>query len=151
MNLKNVYNLNRGFDMKIKLVLFVLWTMLSISIVSTSVADDNAFGSLITNTDTTVPAADAPAAEVIDKSLHPLLQHPVKSYILMGVVISKTVKIALIRANNGEEYFIRVGDLLGNAEGTITDINGSGIEVSEENKIVSLAVRNRSASNESAQ
>jgi len=137
--------------MKIKLVLSVLWTMLSISIVSTSVADDNAFGSLITNTDTTVPAADAPAAEVIDKSLHPLLQHPVKSYILMGVVISKTVKIALIRANNGEEYFIRVGDLLGNDEGTITDINGSGIEVSEENKIVSLAVRNRSASNESAQ
>ena len=137
--------------MKIKLVLSVLWTMLSISIVSTSVADDNAFGSLITNTETTVSAIDAPAAEVIDKSLHPLLQHPVKSYILMGVVISKSVKIALIRANNGEEYFIRVGDLLGNAEGTITDINGSGIEVSEENKVVSLAVRNRSASNESAQ
>ena len=137
--------------MKIKLVLFLLWMMLSISIVSTSVADDNAFGSLITNTETTVSAIDAPAAEVIDKSLHPLLQHPVKSYILMGVVISETVKIALIRANNGEEYFIRVGDLLGNAEGTITDINGSGIEVSEENKIVSLAVRNRSASNESAQ
>jgi hypothetical protein len=148
MNLKDAYNLNRGVDMKIKLVLFV---MLSISIVSTSVADDNAFGSLITNTDTAVPAADAPAAEVIDKSLHPLLQHPVKSYILMGVVISETVKIGLIRANNGEEYFIRVGDLLGSDEGTITDINGSGIEVSEENKIVSLAVRNRSASNESAQ
>ncbi|SVA37665.1 uncharacterized protein METZ01_LOCUS90519 [marine metagenome] len=137
--------------MKIKLVLFLLWTMLSISLASTSVADDNAFGSLITNTETTVSAIDAPAAEVIDKSLHPLLQHPVKSYILMGVVISKTVKIGLIRANNGEEYFIRVGDLLGNAEGTITDINGTGIEVSEENKVVSLAVRNRSASHESAE
>ena len=148
MNLKDAYNLNRGVDMKIKLVLFV---MLSISIVSTSVADDNAFGSLITNTDTTVPAADAPAAEVIDKSLHPLLQHPVKSYILMGVVISKTVKIALIRANNGEEYFIREGDLLGNAEGTITDINAIGIEVTEENKPVTLAVRNRSESHESAE
>ena len=137
--------------MKIKLVLSVLWTMLSISIVSTSVADDNAFGSLITNTDTTVPAADAPAAEVIDKSLHPLLQHPVKSYILMGVVISKTVKIALIRANNGAEYFIREGDLLGNAEGIITDINAIGIEVTEENKPVTLAVRNRSESHESAE
>ena len=135
--------------MKIKLVLFVFWMMLSI--VGTSVADDNAFGSLITNTETTVSAIDAPAPEVIDKSLHPLLQHPVKSYILMGVVISKTVKIGLIRANNGEEYFIRVGDLLGNAEGTITDINGIGVEVTEENKVVSLAVRNRSASNESAQ
>ena len=137
--------------MKIKLVLFLLWTMLSIPIVSTSVADDNAFGSLITNTETTVSAIDAPAPEVIDKSLHPLLQHPVKSYILMGVVISKTVKIGLIRANNGEEYFIRVGDLLGNAEGTITDINGIGIEVTEENKVVSLAVRNRSASHESVE
>ena len=135
--------------MKIKLVLFVFWMMLSI--VGTSVADDNAFGSLITNTETAVSAIDAPAPEVIDKSLHPLLQHPVKSYILMGVVISKTVKIALIRANNGEEYFIRVGDLLGDAEGTITDINGIGIEVTEENKVVSLAVRNRSASHESAE
>ena len=135
--------------MKIKLVLFVFWMMLSI--VGTSVADDNAFGSLITNTETAISAIDAPAPDVIDKSVHPLLQHPVKSYILMGVVISKKVKIALIRANNGEEYFIRVGDLLGNAEGTITDINGIGVEVTEENKVVSLPVRNRSASNESAQ
>ena len=134
--------------MKIKLVLFVFWMMLSI--VGTSVADDNAFGSLITNTETAVSAIDAPAPDVIDKSVHPLLQHPVKSYILMGVVISKTVKIALIRVNNGEEYFIREGDLLGNAEGTITDINGIGVEVTEENKVVSLPVRNRSASNESA-
>lgn len=136
--------------MKIKLVLFVFWMMLSI--VGTSVADDNAFGSLITDT---VPPADiailVPTAEVIDKSVHPLLQHPVKSYILMGVVISKKVKIGLIRANNGEEYFVREGDLLGNAEGTITDINGIGVEVTEENKVVSLPVRNRSASNESAQ
>ena len=135
--------------MKIKLVLFVFWMMLSI--VGTSVADDNAFGSLVTNTETAVSAIDAPAPDVIDKSVHPLLQHPVKSYILMGVVISKKVKIGLIRANNGEEYFVREGDLLGNAEGTITDINGIGVEVTEENKVVSLPVRNRSASNESAQ
>ena len=135
--------------MKIKLVLFVFWMMLSI--VGTSVADDNAFGSLVTNTETAVSAIDAPAADVIDKSVHPLLQHPVKSYILMGVVISKKVKIGLIRANNGEEYFVREGDLLGNAEGTITDINGIGVEVTEENKVVSLPVRNRSASHESAE
>jgi len=137
--------------MKIKLVLFVLWTMLSIPIASTSVADSGTFGTLTNDTETTVPATNSPPPEVIDKSLHPLLQNPVNSYILMGVVISKNVKIALIRANNGEEYFIREGDLLGNAEGTITDINAIGIEVTEENKPVTLAVRNRSASNESAQ
>ena len=137
--------------MKIKRVLFVFWMILSIPIVGTSVADDNAFGSLITNTETAVSAIDAPAPDVIDKSVHPLLQHPVKSYILMGVVTSKIVKIGLIRANNGEEYFVRVGDLLGNAEGTITVINGIGVEVTEENKVISLPVRNRSASNESTQ
>ena len=141
--------------MKIKLMLFVLWMMLSIPIVGTSVADDNAFGSLITVKEEPGIPLDAPSPEDspegINKSLHPLLQHPVKSYILMGVVVSKTVKIGLIRANNGEEYFIRMGDLLGSDEGTITNINASGIEVSEENKVVSLAVRNRSVSNESAQ
>ena len=137
--------------MKIKRVLFVFWMILSIPIVGTSVAEDNAFGSLITITETAVSAIDAPAPDVIDKSVHPLLQHPVKSYILMGVVTSKIVKIGLIRANNGEEYFVRVGDLLGNAEGTITVINGIGVEVTEENKVISLPVRNRSASNESTQ
>jgi len=137
--------------MKIKLVFFLLWMMLSIPIVSTSVAESGTFGSLTTDTKTIVTATNSPGPEVIDKSLHPLLQHPVKSYILMGVVISKTVKIALIRANNGEEYFIRVGDLLGNAEGAITDINVIGIEVTEENQVVPLAVRNRSASHESAE
>jgi hypothetical protein len=150
MNLKNVYNLNRDFDMKIKLVLFLLWMMLSIPIVSNSIAASDTFGTLTANTETTSTALDAPAADVIDKSLHPLLQHPVKSYILMGVVISKTVKIALIRANNGDEYFIREGNPLGNAGGTITDINGIGIEVTEENGVVELPVRNRSASHESA-
>ena len=137
--------------MKIKRVLFVFWMMLSIPIVGTSVANDNAFGPLFPDTVTTASAIDAPAPDVIDKSVHPLVQHPVKSYILMGVVTSKIVKIGLIRANNGEEYFVRVGDLLGNAEGSITVINGIGVEVTEENKVISLPVRNRSASNESTQ
>jgi type IV pilus assembly protein PilP len=150
MNLKNVYNLNRVFDMKIKLVLFLLWTMLSIPLASTSVAGDNAFGSLITIPEVPGTPLNSPSPEVIDKSLHPLIQHPVKSYILMAVMISEKVKIALIRANNGQEYFVREGDLLGNAEGTITDINGTGIEVTEENGVVELPVRNRSASHESA-
>ena len=94
--------------MKIKLALFVFWMMLSIPIVSTSVADDNAFGSLIVVKEEPGIPLDAPSPEAINKNLHPLLQHPVNSYILMGVVISKTVKVGLIRANNGEEYFIRL-------------------------------------------
>jgi Tfp pilus assembly protein PilP len=66
----------------------------------------------------------------------------------MGVISSSKGKIALIRARNGEEYFVRIGNLLGNTEGKITEISGVGIEVSEKDGIVSLMVRNRSVSNE---
>jgi type IV pilus assembly protein PilP len=69
----------------------------------------------------------------------------------MAIMISPSIKIALIRAKNGEEYFIRVGDLLGNSEGTITDINSVGIEVTEEDEVISLLVRNRSVANENAE
>jgi Tfp pilus assembly protein PilP len=66
----------------------------------------------------------------------------------MGVIASSKGKIALIRAKNGEEYFVRVGNQLGNTEGKITEISGVGIEVSEKDRVVSLTVRNRSVDNE---
>jgi Tfp pilus assembly protein PilP len=122
----------------------------SISLVSVSVAADNAFGSLITEIKDS-SAMNAPSAETIDKTLHPLLQSAVSSNTLMAIMISPSIKIALIRAQNGEEYFIRVGDLLGNSEGTITDINSIGIEVTEEDEVISLLVRNRSVANENAE
>lgn len=79
---------------------------------------------------------------------HPLQQNLVNEYILMGVIVSSKGKIGLIRAKNGGEYFVKIDDLLGNADGKITQINKSGIEVSEKDKVVSLLVRNRSVGNE---
>ena len=69
----------------------------------------------------------------------------------MAVIVSDSTKLGLIRANNGAEYFIRVGDLLGRSEGKISDINPQGIKVTEEDKVVVLNVRNRSASNENTE
>ena len=136
--------------MKAKFVLILSCMVFSISLVSVSVAADNAFGSLITEIKDS-SAMNAPSAETIDKTLHPLLQSAVSSNTLMAIMISPSIKIALIRAQNGEEYFIRVGDLLGNSEGTITDINSIGIEVTEEDEVISLLVRNRSVANENAE
>jgi len=70
---------------------------------------------------------------------------------LMAVIVSDSTRLGLIRANNGAEYFIRIGDLLGKSEGKISDINSQGIEVTEEEKVVILNVRNRSASNENTE
>jgi Tfp pilus assembly protein PilP len=54
----------------------------------------------------------------------------------------------MVRAKNGGEFFVRVNDTLGNANGKITGINKRGIEVTEKDKVVSLLVRNRSVSND---
>jgi type IV pilus assembly protein PilP len=46
---------------------------------------------------------------------------------------------------------VRIGDKLGNANGSITGINYEGIEVTEDSKVISLSVRNRSVANENAE
>ena len=61
-------------------------------------------------------------------------------------MISPSMKIAYIQTISGEEYFVRVGDKLGNSNGSISDINPNGIEVEEDSEFISLPVRNRSAS-----
>ena len=53
-----------------------------------------------------------------------------------------------LEQKNGGEFFVRVNDTLGNANGKITGINKRGIEVTEKDKVVSLLVRNRSVSND---
>jgi len=76
---------------------------------------------------------------------HPLQQYAVTKYSLIATLSSAKGEIALIRANNGEEYFVRVNDLLGDADGKISKIHGNGLEVSEKDQIIVLSVRNRSS------
>ena len=72
--------------------------------------------------------------------VHPLLRKSVLSYALVGVIISPKKKMALI-VTVGKEYFVYVGDELGNSEGRITEINKYGLVVKQNNKSVSLKVR----------
>ncbi len=77
---------------------------------------------------------------------HPLQKNPVKSYTLMGVINSPSMGVAMVRSSNGEEFFVHEGDRLGNKEGVITAIFGTGLEVEEQKEIILLNVRNRSVS-----
>ncbi len=134
--------------MKIKFSLFISLLVLLISLTGISIADDNAFGSLVTPKDQTTTATYAPSPETVDKTLHPLLQNAVGSNTLMAIMISPSMKIGLIRTTSGDEYFVRIGDLIGNSEGKITNITSSGIEVTEKEEVISLIVRNRSVAND---
>jgi Tfp pilus assembly protein PilP len=136
--------------MKNKLKIFSIALIVLISFENVSNAE-NAFTPLFEPKEAVNTAVNSPVALDIDNGVHPLLQYEVQEYILMAVIVSEKTKIALIRANNGGEYFIKIDDLLGKSEGKIIDITGQGILVSENNKVVLLNVRNRSASNENIQ
>tara|TARA_B110000305_G_scaffold143183_1_gene159288 strand:- start:2137 stop:2562 length:426 start_codon:yes stop_codon:yes gene_type:complete len=140
----------RSFNMKNKLKIFSIALIVLISFENVSNAE-NAFTPLFEPKEAVNTVVNSPVALDIDSGVHPLLQYEVQDYILMAVIVSKKIKLGLIRANNGGEYFIKIDDLLGKSEGKIIDITGQGILVSENNKVVLLNVRNRSASNENIQ
>jgi|TARA_B100000768_G_C11248971_1_gene363168 hypothetical protein len=118
-------------------------------LMGSALADDNAFGSLISdNVDNSSVSIPFEQGQVIDMTLHPLIRNATASNTLMAVMISPELKIALIRTQSGDNYFVRIGDKLGNAEGEITAIKSDGIEVTEDTEVISLDVRNRSVSNE---
>ena len=136
--------------MKNKLKIFSIALIVLISFENVSNAE-NAFTPLFEPKEAVNKVVNSPVALDIDNGVHPLLQYEVQDYILMAVIVSEKIKLGLIRANNGGEYFIKIDDLLGKSEGKIIDITGQGILVSENNKVVLLNVRNRSASNENIQ
>ena len=135
--------------MKSKFSVFLTWMFVPAFLMGSALADDNAFGSLISdNVDNSSVSIPFEQGQVIDMTLHPLIRNAIASNTLMAVMISPELKIALIRTQSGDNYFVRIGDKLGNAEGEITAIKSDGIEVTEDTEVISLDVRNRSVSNE---
>lgn len=95
---------------------------------------------------------DAPASDVAgspsDSKLSspdapPLLRDPVYFYKLAGVIISPTESIALIRAKNKVDYFVKIGEAVGNEGGVISAISSQGITVDVSGKPINLTVSNR--------
>ena len=62
-----------------------------------------------------------------DPRYSPLLMADPQSYVIMGVVVSSSVKAAMIRTDFRESFVVRVGDRLGNQGGVIADIDMDGI------------------------
>ena len=133
--------------MKTKFVSILSLLLLLASLASVSYAAENAFGSL-PSTNNNSSQGSSLSSDPIDQSLHPLVQNTIRSNTIIGIMISPSMKTAFIRTLTGDEYFVSIGDKLGNANGTITGINYEGIEVTEDSNVTSLAVRNRSVSNE---
>ena len=131
--------------MKNKLIFIVLGVFLLITLTGTAGEQRNPFVGIDSSSGGGFDAY--PDGDVIEGA-HPLQKYPVNNYILIGLMTSNKGDIAMVRAKNGEVFFVRINDALGSADGKITAINRRGIEVSEKDKVVSLLVRNRSINND---
>ena len=127
--------------MKSKINFFIGFvTALGVLMALTTYAVENPFAS-IEGTPSGVATADEYKGGI--ELAHPLQQNPVASYTLMGVIVSANKSIAMIKSSDGNEYFIHVGDLLGNAGGKVANIGRKGIEVEEKSQMLVLNVRNK--------
>ena len=79
-----------------------------------------------------------------DPRYSPLIMADPQSYVIMGVVVSNSVKAAMIRTDFRESYVVRVGDRLGNQGGIISDIDMDGIILRQPSGRIRLYLQSQS-------
>ncbi len=78
-----------------------------------------------------------------DSSITPLTEDSISAYKLVGLIVSPTDSIVLIRSSSNREYFASTGDKIGNEGGVIHKISTEGVTVDINGKLVDLTVNNR--------
>lgn len=76
-------------------------------------------------------------------SANPLVDKPLSSYKVIGVVVSPSDALAVIKSRDRREYFAYIGDPVGMEGGVISAINIEGITIDMSGKVVPLKVSNR--------
>ena len=79
-----------------------------------------------------------------DSRVSPLVMANPQSYMITGVIVSNSVKAAMIRTDFRENYVVRVGDRLGNQGGVISDIDMEGIVLKQPNGKIRIYVQSQS-------
>lgn len=79
-----------------------------------------------------------------DSRVSPLVMANPQSYMITGVIVSNSVKAAMIRTDFRENYVVRVGDRLGNQGGVISDIDMEGIILKQPNGKIRIYVQSQS-------
>lgn len=79
-----------------------------------------------------------------DPRVSPLVMANPQSYVITGVIVSNSVKAAMIRTDFRENYVVKVGDRLGNQGGVISDIDMDGIVLKQPNGKIRIYVQSQS-------
>jgi Tfp pilus assembly protein PilO len=78
-----------------------------------------------------------------DPRMSPLLMANPESYMITGVIVSSSVKAAMIRTDFRENYVVKIGDRLGNQGGVIVDIDMDGIVLKQGSGRIRLYVQSQ--------
>lgn len=70
-------------------------------------------------------------------------KYPVSSFKLIGVVIAPEESLAVVRAVDKNDYFIKVGQILGKEKGTVSSITQENMVVEVKDKLITLKVSNK--------
>lgn len=139
----NIKAYKNGLDtihnLREKIVLVILGAFLSITFTTVANEAANPFNPIFETT------SGSSATEYIedDTGVHPLQQYQVKSYTLVALISSKKAKIAMVKVKSGQEYFVRMNDLLGSSSGRVTGFTKNGLEITQKDEVITLAVRNK--------
>ena len=79
-----------------------------------------------------------------DSRVSPLVMAGPQSYVITGVIVSNSVKAAMVRTDFRENYIVKVGDRLGNQGGVIIDIDMDGILLKQPNGKIRLNLQSQS-------
>jgi hypothetical protein len=79
-----------------------------------------------------------------DSRVSPLVMANPQSYMITGVIVSNSIKAAMIRTDFRENYVVKIGDRLGNQGGVITDIDMDGIVLKQPNGKIRIYVQSQS-------
>ena len=78
-----------------------------------------------------------------DSRVSPLVMANPQSYMITGVIVSSSIKAAMIRTDFRENYVVKVGDRLGNQGGVITDIDMDGIVLKQPSGRIRIYVQSQ--------
>jgi Tfp pilus assembly protein PilP len=77
------------------------------------------------------------------ENLSPKTAYKTTSYKVVGVIIANEKKLAAVKALNGADYIVSVGDELGNNHGKVSDIDISSITIKNNEGEVKIPVSNK--------
>ncbi len=74
---------------------------------------------------------------------NPLTDKPISAYTVVGVVVSPSEAIAVLKSRDKREYFAYIGDKIGIEGGIVSTIDTEGVTIDLGGKIIPMKISNR--------